>query len=131
MVDIPNPFQQIVVQRISVKDPKGGAGASKELGGDSSKLTADEFSLDDIQEIVNDLLAFGNVRGDRFDLKYKLYVLAPTRNAAKRRARAFARAKNPFEPRVFNVVMTDKIEDIPSEGGVQPSYEVEIIVPKR
>jgi len=122
-------FQQIIVEQIRVRDRITGSGATQDLDPDPEFSLGSNLSANDIAETVNSLADFANIRQDRFEMVYRMKVLAPTKRGAKRRARAFARAKNPFEPRLYIVDVTNKEET--DDGNVQPMFSVKVQVWKR
>lgn len=91
-----NPFQQVLVTNIQVKDTAGRSGADRTLDPAMRGVDFEEFT---VQNITDDLLSFIGLRDDRFQLIYTMEVMASNERSAKSKARMFVRAKNPFEPR--------------------------------
>lgn len=124
-------FQQIIVEEVSVKDEITGSGATQELSPEPDVSLGSNIDSNQIAETINSLADLANIRTDRFKMTYKMRMFAPTGRAARRRARAFARAKNPFEPRMYIVSDARKRAGVNNSEGLQPMYSVDVTVFKR
>lgn len=73
---------------------------------------AAEFTEDTVGDLIESAEEMIGLTRDTFQIRYTLMVRSATdtrisRRGAKARARAFTRAKNPFEPDVINVVSAE------------------------
>jgi len=103
--------------------------------GDSGKVLEFEEGLPEdipsnrVQSFLDSIPLFGS-KLTQNELVYNLEISAISKGAAHTKARAFARAKNPFEPRVAEVRNVEKLKDLGILRGGRSAYSVEVRVVK-
>lgn len=130
MTDRLKNFQQILVTDITVQNPdtyQGRTGMTREM---TPATRGADITDVDIDEIIDDLIDFLNLRADRFNLRYSLEVKALTEASAKAKTRAFLRIKNPFEPRVTTIESKGKA-GYTVENPLMSVYKITARVEKR
>lgn len=117
-------FPGIVVESVKIRNPPFdepgiiqefvGSGITTRFG---ALRRADEFTKETVGEIIDNAEEMIGILRETFQIEYTLLVRSVTdtrlsRRGAKARARAFTRAKNPFEPDIVRVKSVNIDQDL-------------------
>lgn len=82
-----------------------------------------------VQSFLDSVPLFGSKLSENY-LIYNLEISAVSKSAAHAKARAFVRAKNPFEPRLAEVRNIEKLKDLGILRAGRSAYSVQVKVVK-
>lgn len=117
-------FPGIIVESIEVSTGSGGIIAEFEEG------MPEDIPSSRVKSIIEQVDLFGSRYVKESKLVYNLQVVGYAKPAAHMKARAFVRAKNPFEASIIEVSVGEKLKDMGVLRAGRNAYSVTVEVTK-